>query len=116
MSEWKEYKLGELCTDINYGYTASANDKPIGPKFLRITDIVPQRINWETVPFCEIKETDFEKIKLEKGDIVIARTGATTGYNYMFNDDIETVFASYLIRYRLNKVVEDLGIKSLQPN
>jgi len=102
-SRWKESKLGEICTDINYGYTASATDNPIGPKFLRITDIVPQRVNWETVPFCEINEKDHEKYKLEKGDIVIARTGATTGYNYTFKDDVDAVFASYLIRYRIDK-------------
>jgi len=104
-SRWKMYKLGDLCTDINYGYTASANENPVGPKFLRITDIVPQRVNWESVPFCEISKSDFIKNKLEKGDIVIARTGATTGYNYMFNDNVEAVFASYLIRYRINQQI-----------
>jgi len=75
MSDWKEYKLGEVCSDINYGYTASANNDPVGPKFLRITDIVPERINWETVPYCEINDGNEKKYKLEKGDIVIARTG-----------------------------------------
>ena len=105
MSDWKVYKLGELCTKIDYGYTASANYKPVGPKFLRITDIVPQRINWKDVPYCSINESDESKYKLEKGDIVIARTGATTGFNYMFDDDYNAVFASYLIRYRLNTLV-----------
>ena len=102
MSEWKEYKLGGLCTDINYGYTASANNVGGGPKFLRITDIVPQRVDWAAVPYCEIDVKNSSKYKLEKGDIVIARTGATTGYNYTFNDDVDAVFASYLIRYRIN--------------
>ena len=36
---WRRVKLGELCSDISYGYTATASSKPIGPKFLRITDI-----------------------------------------------------------------------------
>lgn len=102
MSEWKKHKLGELCTDINYGYTASANNVGGGPKFLRITDIVPQRIDWAAVPYCEIDVKNSSKYKLEKGDIVIARTGATTGYNYTFNDDVDAVFASYLIRYRID--------------
>jgi len=105
MSEWKEYKLADLCEAINYGYTASASLEAVGPKFLRITDIVPQRVNWSEVPYCLISQDEHQKNKLEKGDIVIARTGATTGFNYMFNDDVDAVFASYLIRYRINKKI-----------
>ena len=104
---WKKVKLGEVCTDISYGYTASAKSNPIGPKFLRITDIVSDRINWETVPYCKISDKNTKKYKLEIGDIVIARTGATTGYNKTIKDDIESVFASYLIRYRINKEIAD---------
>jgi type I restriction enzyme S subunit len=101
-SEWKEYRLEKLCTDISYGYTESANVNPIGPKFLRITDIVPNRINWENVPYCKISTANFQKYKLEKGDIVIARTGATTGYNKTIKEDVKSVFASYLIRYKID--------------
>src|SRR4030095_7383128 len=36
---WAFTTLGQICRDINYGYTASASEKPCGPKFLRITDI-----------------------------------------------------------------------------
>ncbi len=104
---WKKVKLGEISIDISYGYTASAKSEPIGPKFLRITDIVPNRINWNTVPYCEISDKNYKKYKLEIGDIVIARTGATTGYNKIIKKDIESVFASYLIRYKINKDVAD---------
>ncbi len=100
---WKWFKLGDVSIDISYGYTASAKKEATGPKFLRITDIVPDRINWETVPYCDIDDKNIRKYKLEKGDIVIARTGATTGYNKIMKKDIESVFASYLIRYRINK-------------
>ena len=99
---WQEATLGEICSDISYGYTASAISEPIGPKFLRITDIVPNRINWENVPYCEISERDKEKYKLEIGDIVIARTGATTGYNKIIKINSNAVFASYLIRYKID--------------
>ncbi|WP_332840650.1 restriction endonuclease subunit S [Escherichia coli] len=44
---------------------------------------------------------------LEIGDIVIARTGNSTGENYIIQDDIDSVFASYLIRYRINKSIAD---------
>ena len=104
MGEWKETNLGKICLDISYGYTASAKQDAIGPKFLRITDIVPDRINWQTVPFCEADAPTIEKYKLKNGDIVIARTGATTGYNkiikYISHD---AVYASYLIRYQIDE-------------
>jgi len=103
MCEWKETTLSDICSDISYGYTASANVDTVGPKFLRITDIVPDRINWNTVPYCEADELNIEKYKLQEGDIVIARTGATTGYNKIIkNIGFDVVFASYLIRYKID--------------
>jgi len=107
---WKEGKLGDLCSDISYGYTESASQVPVGPKFLRITDIVPGRVNWETVPYCKISNADRTKYELKEGDIVIARTGATTGYTYTIKPsdlENEAVFASYLIRYRIDKEKAD---------
>ncbi|MBP9039196.1 MAG: restriction endonuclease subunit S, partial [Paludibacteraceae bacterium] len=108
MSEWKKYKLGEICTDISYGYTESASSEMVGPKFLRITDIQHDFINWNNVPYCPITESNHNKYKLEVGDIVIARTGASTGATAIFKDaDIDAVFASYLIRYKVDKTIAD---------
>ena len=100
--KWDCVILREICDLANYGYTASAKSEPIGPKFLRITDIVPNRIDWSSVPYCEINEKDLSKYRLEKGDIVIARTGATTGYAKRIRDNYTAVFASYLVRVRVN--------------
>lgn len=101
--EWVKCKLKDICTDISYGYTASANSDPVGPKFLRITDIVGSGINWTSVPFCVIDNKVKERYKLAIGDIVIARTGATTGAVATIKDRVDSVFASYLIRYRINE-------------
>jgi len=107
MTRWREVKLGDICTSIQYGYTESATFDPVGPKFLRITDIVPNIIDWSTVPYCKIDKENYEKYKLDVGDIVIARTGATTGYNKRIKDSINAVFASYLIRFKINKEIAD---------
>jgi type I restriction enzyme S subunit len=101
-NEWVEYKLGDICTDISYGYTASADWEIEGPKFLRITDIQDYFINWNTVPQCPISESDRKKYLLEIGDIVIARTGASTGSTFTLKDEVDAVFASYLIRYKID--------------
>ena len=99
---WREVKLGDLCADISYGYTASAKHDSVGPKFLRITDIISDQINWNNVPYCEISEDKKKNYQLETGDIVIARTGANTGYNKIIKTNHTAIFASYLIRYKIN--------------
>ena len=95
---WETVKLSEIAKS-QYGYTASAQDEPIGPKFLRITDIVPNTIDWDAVPYCHADEKIIEKYKLYSGDIVVARTGATTGYAKLIRKNVHSVFASYLVRF-----------------
>lgn len=98
---WKVNKLRDICERVDYGYTASANKDAIGPKFLRITDIVPDVIDWSSVPYCRIDASKLEKYRLRVGDIVIARTGATTGYAKRVQTDAPVIFASYLVRIRV---------------
>ncbi|MEZ5406317.1 MAG: restriction endonuclease subunit S [Verrucomicrobiia bacterium] len=98
---WVEKKLGDL-SQINYGYTESASWEHVGPKFLRITDIQDNGVDWSSVPSCPIDASDFPKYKLADGDIVFARTGATTGKSYLVTEPPDAVFASYLIRMKLS--------------
>ena len=99
---WVERRLGEL-SRINYGYTESASAEMIGPHFLRITDIQDEGVDWSTVPYCRIDKDDLPKYKLSDGDIVFARTGATTGKSYLVSNPPDSVFASYLIRVQLSE-------------
>jgi type I restriction enzyme, S subunit len=98
---WQSKKVAEVCASIDYGYTASSQPEGMGPKFLRITDIVPSAIDWSAVPHCQIEKERIEKYSLREGDIVIARTGATVGYAKRINKrHPSTVYASYLVRLR----------------
>ncbi len=99
--DWEEKKLGEI-SDINYGYTEKTSFDEVGPKFLRITDIQENGVNWETVPYCKCDDIQLPKYQLEKGDIVFARTGATTGKSYLIETPPLSVFASYLIRLQIS--------------
>lgn len=101
--------LADIAESIHYGYTASASQEPIGPKFLRITDIVAPQIDWETVPHCKIEENAMDKYRLRPGDIVIARTGATVGHAKLIRDDSPSIFASYLVRIRIDTAKADPG-------
>ena len=64
---WSLTSLGELVLDISYGYTASATAHPVGPKFLRITDLQNNSVNWDSVPFCSCGQVD--KYKLKKREV-----------------------------------------------
>jgi type I restriction enzyme S subunit len=100
-------RLEEISESIDYGVTASAADTPVGPKFLRITDIQDGTVDWNSVPWCECEDRQAKSARLRSGDIVFARTGATTGKSYLVSDcPAEAVFASYLIRVRLRANAE----------
>ena len=106
---WQKRKLADLCVSIDYGYTASAQRDRVGPKYLRITDIVPSAIHWDSVPYCEIDTSKIERYSLREGDLVIARTGTTVGYaKRLHKRHPDSVFASYLVRLRLKPEVDNL--------
>ena len=108
MTGTRTKSLAEIAESVRYGYTASATDRPIGPHFLRITDIVPPQINWATVPYCEIDDIRKARFSLAFGDIVIARTGATVGYAKLIRErGLDAVFASYLVRIRIDQESAD---------
>jgi type I restriction enzyme S subunit len=98
-STWEWSRLGALSRDVRYGYTASARHERAGVRLLRITDIQNDRVNWETVPGCEIDALKLASFALGDGDLVIARTGGTIGKTYLVQGlTVRAVFASYLIR------------------
>jgi type I restriction enzyme S subunit len=97
---WKVSEIRELTSAIQYGLTQSAKQKPIGPHFLRITDIRGGNIDWSQVPYCSVSETDFPKYRVLPGDVFVARTGASTGENVYIVDCPKAVFASYLVRFK----------------
>lgn len=97
----KTCRLENLIVNTQYGYNASAlkNGKN---KFLRISDITDGKVDWESVPFCDCKDEDTYLLKTE--DLLVARTGGTTGKSFMIsNPPVNSVFAGYLIRMRANE-------------
>ncbi|MGG6274104.1 restriction endonuclease subunit S [Bacillus velezensis] len=102
---WIWLSLKNSLNSIQYGYTETSSLQAIGPKFLRITDIQNDKVDWSAVPYCKITEKEFAKYKLEDNDIVVARTGATTGKSYLIDKPPMSVFASYLIRLRCNDIM-----------
>ncbi len=98
---WEVKRLSELVT-TQYGYTESTQQHPIGPKYLRGMDInKASYINWSEVPYCPINEQDYKSYRLSKGDVLVIRM-ADPGKVGIVEEDVDAVFASYLIRLRPN--------------
>ena len=98
----KKILLGSF-SNINYGYTTKASHQKGSYKIIRITDIQDGKVDWKNVPLCEVKKDKLKNVLLHDGDIVFARTGATTGKSYIVKNPKNTVFASYLIRLSVDK-------------
>lgn len=103
---WAEVTIGDVVDRLQYGLTASADPSKRGPRFLRITDLEGGRVDWSTVPGCDIKDADIQRYRLISDDIVFARTGSIEKAARIVNPP-EAVFASYLIRGR--PVLRDLA-------
>jgi type I restriction enzyme S subunit len=104
MGEPTRTTLGAVAADVAYGFTASATLRNTGVRFLRTTDIVKTSITWADVPFCEIDPADLAKYKLLPNDIVISRMG-TVGASALVRPPQDTVFASYLVRFRIDPAI-----------
>lgn len=102
---WEEKKLGDM-SKIMYGYTSKVVEDG-NVQYVRITDIQDGKVDWNSVPCVNISDMEKPKYKLTKGDIVFARTGATTGKSYLMVSPPSSVFASYLIRVQCdNEILE----------
>lgn len=109
---WEWVRWGELSQSIQYGYNAPAKEHG-RIKMVRISDIQDNKILWDTVPYCDIDESDIKTYLLEKNDILFARTGGTVGKSYLVNDTPEeAVYAGYLIRTRYSSRLMPRYLKS----
>lgn len=97
---WEVRKLATL-VETQYGYTETASDEELGPKFLRGTDINKNSfIDWSNVPYCQIPESKLQNYSLSVGDIVIIRM-ADPGKVGIIEKEINAIFASYLVRLKI---------------
>lgn len=100
---WKWVRWGNISESIQYGYNASAKGKG-RIRMVRISDIHDNTVEWDTVPYCDIKEEDIPQYLLHDKDILFARTGGTVGKSFLVkNVPEEAIYAGYLIRTRYSE-------------
>lgn len=101
---WELVELGELLSIAQYGMSVKGNPEGNYP-ILRMTNQVNGRIVANKLQFVEIKDSEFGKFKVERGDILFNRTNSLDLVGRTAIHDIEGdyVFASYLIRIRTDE-------------
>ena len=103
---WIWVRWGSLAKSIQYGFNAPGLQTG-RIKMLRISDIATDNtVCWETVPFCNIAETEINSYLLHTNDILFARTGGTVGKSFLIKElPMPSVYAGYLIRTNYNSAL-----------
>lgn len=97
--------LNELSLDGRGSYGIAASAVPYSDElytYLRITDIKDDG-NLDKSNLMSVADKKAYNYTLKKNDIVFARTGASTGRNYFYDEtDGELVYAGFLIKFSLD--------------
>lgn len=102
--EWEEKRLGDICEPLMYGMGAAAIPYDGQNKYIRITDIDDESHKYKSNDIVSPAGMLEEKYLVCKGDILLARTGASTGKSYLYDEkDGKMYFAGFLIKAHVNE-------------
>ena len=97
--EWKKCKLGDIATGFDYGMNAPAKVFDGVNKYIRITDIDEASPTYNDSDIVSPDGTLTDTYLVNERDILLARTGASTGKSYLYKKtDGKLYFAGFLIR------------------
>ncbi|HQJ11728.1 MAG TPA: restriction endonuclease subunit S [Anaerolineae bacterium] len=101
--EWDVVLLGEIQTATQYGLSMRGEGEGQYP-ILRMNNLLDGRIDTSGLQYVNLSESDFQKFRLHKGDILFNRTNSyeLVGKTALFDLNDDFVFASYLIRVMVN--------------
>ena len=97
--EWHRTTIGDCCSPLEYGMNAPAKEYDGANKYIRITDIDEDTCTYKRDDIVSPNAQLEDKYKVQKNDILFARTGASTGKAYLYNEkDGLMYYAGFLIR------------------
>ena len=107
MNDWSLISVGEILESKLQGFYYNKGYYQDGVPLLRITDMDDfGNIKYENLPKIHVTNKEITRYRLEKGDLIMARTGSSRGRMVVFNrDNFDLLFAGYLIRFRFKKNV-----------
>lgn len=110
--EWVPTTLGEISGLPEYGMNIAAGPYDGKNIYLRITDIDEEtgRLNRSELTSPRADMRKMENFKMTEGDIAFARTGASVGKSYLYDEkDGDLFYAGFLIRFPINKQIINPG-------
>ena len=97
--EWMKCKFGEIATGFDYGMNAAAKPYDGQNKYIRITDIDEVSSTYNNSSIVSPDGILSENYVVNEGDILLARTGASTGKSYLYRkSDGKLYYAGFLMR------------------
>lgn len=109
MSNYKTYKLEDIC-DLVAGFAFKSKDFGNYPnKVVKIADIQPPIVNVNDLAGVDLSAYDPSKLQkfiVSKGDYVLAMTGATIGKLGRITNDIKAYINQRVLTFRPNESVD----------
>lgn len=97
--------LGNFATFVQYGISERANTSGLGVPMIRMNNLQANGWHLSDLKHIELDEAALERYRLEKGDLLFNRTNSKelVGKCEVFQENGDWVFASYLIRVRVDE-------------
>ena len=97
--ECEKTTLGNIATGLDYGMNAAAKSYDGENKYIRITDIDESSSTYDEKDIVSPDGTLSDNYLVKERDILLARTGASTGKTYLYRkSDGKLYYAGFLIR------------------
>ncbi|HEY9423146.1 MAG TPA: restriction endonuclease subunit S, partial [Thermoanaerobaculia bacterium] len=107
---WRLVALHDVVHRAQYGISTKADaDKETGVAMLRMANIQDGRIAASDLKYIDPEGLDVPGYTVRRGDILFNRTNSPelVGKAAVFNEDLEAVFASYLVRVECDERLID---------
>lgn len=108
-ADWEHVELRTLKPQIDYGTNQPSNDHGAGVPLVAIPQVLTSRFAISELPFAEVTAQERESLSLQAHDVLLVRTNGNSSYigrSTVIPEGVleaQTVFASYLIRVRVNE-------------
>jgi type I restriction enzyme, S subunit len=103
---WDLSLIEDVISKTQYGTSDKSNQERRGHPLVGMSNLTYSgRIDIQKYSFVELSNTEFEVLKLKKGDVLFNRTNSTemVGKTAVWKDDLQAVAASYLVKLEVNQ-------------
>ncbi|KAE9558800.1 restriction endonuclease subunit S [Companilactobacillus kimchii] len=103
--DWEQLPFSKIGTNFSYGLNVSSKEYDGKNKYIRITDIDDSnhKLIEKNLTSPNANLEDIKDYQLKENDLLFARTGASVGKSYLYdNNDGKVFFAGFLIRMEIN--------------